>query len=60
MKFLQGKKSRFHRKRTHFSAHIWTKVKSAETTAIQGHINNLGEQYYNDVMEYFEFVIHSC
>jgi hypothetical protein len=60
VKFLLGEKSRFHRKRiTQYTAHVCTKAKSAEIIAIEGHINNLCEGYYDVVMEDFEFVIHS-
>jgi len=49
--FLLEEKTRFHHKRTQFTAHVCTKAKLAEIMAIQEYISNLCERYYDDLME---------
>ncbi len=57
IKVLQGEESRFHHMYTQFNADLGARAKQAKTIAIQRRIDNLGERYYDgliNVMEYLD------
>ncbi|CAF3029580.1 unnamed protein product [Rotaria socialis] len=56
IKFLQGDENRFHHLRIQFYAGLGARSKQAKTIAIQRHIDNLGQRYYDGVISAMEYL----
>ncbi|CAF4022126.1 unnamed protein product, partial [Rotaria sp. Silwood1] len=56
IKFLQGEENHFHHLSIQFHAGLGTRPKQIKTIAIQRRIDNLGERYYDGVINAMEYL----